>query len=143
MPTKDELAAELEAVKAERDELAATVDELRAAGTGDADRPVVNYRPTRPFLSEGERQDLEMHGVTNSPFTGERLTATGEDVEPRTATARKADERARKAGDTGRDRDVVGLDRIPVDPATVATVGAAAPADVDDQVDEQPVVEQE
>jgi len=28
----------------------------------------------RPWLSEGERQELERTGVTNSPFTGERIT---------------------------------------------------------------------
>lgn len=106
MPTKDELEAELATVTRERDELRAAVAEQRPAAPA-------NYRPTRPFLSEGERQELEQYGVTNSPFTGEQITASGENVEPRTATARRADERA---ADATRERaDVIGLDRIPVD----------------------------
>lgn len=103
-------------------ELEAENADLRARADGDG-RPAVNYRPVRPFLSEGERQDLELYGVTNSPFTGEQITASGEDVEPRTATARRNDERARAAT---RDRaDVVGLDFIPTD--TAASEPASTP----------------
>ena len=115
MPTKDELADELARVTAERDELRARVD----AGP-DATTAAPAYKPFRPFLSEGERQDLAMNGVTNSAFTGEQLTASGEGVEPKTATARRNDERA---ADARRPRaDVVGLDVIPVDGVTPAAV---------------------
>lgn len=38
-------------------------------------------------LSEGERQDLVLHGTTNSPWTGERLTAEGEGVERKDLSA--------------------------------------------------------
>lgn len=119
MATKDELQQRV-------DELEAENAALRARADGD-DRPVVNYRPSRPFLSEGERQDLEQYGVTNSPFTGEQITATGEGVEPRTATARRADERVAVAG---RDRaDVVGLDFIPADGVTATGEPASTPVE--------------
>jgi hypothetical protein len=53
-------------------------EELRASR---ADQRLSHGRAERPFLSEGERQDLQQYGVTNSPFTGERITAQDEGVE--------------------------------------------------------------
>lgn len=113
MPTKDELQQRV-------DELEAENAKLREQGA--AAPAVVNYKPTRPFLSEGERQDLQQYGVTNSPFTGEQITASGEGVEPKTATARRADERA---ADTRRDRaDVPGLDHVPAEIVTTTDPGS-------------------
>jgi hypothetical protein len=66
---------ELARLRAENERLRG---QLAASG---ADNRLSQNRATRPFLSEGERQDLELNGVTNSPFTGERLTAQGEGVE--------------------------------------------------------------
>lgn len=104
--TKAEIAAERDALA---DQVAELRDQVAAAGA-----PAAPYKPFRPHLSEGERQDLIARGVTNSPFTGEQITATSEGVEPATEPARRADKRANDAaGDVDRD-DVVGLDRIPV-----------------------------
>lgn len=89
MPTKDELEQENEELRArvaelEQDQAATAERDLTATGT---DRP----KPKRPdYLSEGERQDLEAHGVTNSPFTGEPLDAITEGVEPGNPVAVKA-----------------------------------------------------
>lgn len=111
MPTKDELEAELARVTAERDELRDQAAREPAAAPA--------YKPFRPHLSAGEVADLQLYGVTNSPFTGEQITASDEGVEPRTATARRADERAQTAT---RDRaDVVGLDHIPVETSAAPT----------------------
>jgi hypothetical protein len=87
--TKDEIAAERDSL---RDQVAVLQDELEAATA-----PVVPIvaRPERPDfgLSAGELSDLEMHGVTVSPFTGETLTATLEGVTPQTPTAIRNDAR--------------------------------------------------
>lgn len=53
----------------------------RELAESKADQRLSHGRSSRPFLSEGERADLELHGVTNSPFNGERLTAEEEGVE--------------------------------------------------------------
>jgi len=89
MPTKDELEQENAAL---RDRVAQLEAEPRdVTGTGTR-RPA----PQRPEygLSEGERQDLETSGVTNSPFTGEQLNAHDEGVEPATPEARRRADRA-------------------------------------------------
>jgi hypothetical protein len=63
---------------------------------------------SRPFLSEGERADLEFYGATNSPFTGERLTAEGEGVE----TKREADALELPPTRTGSRGAVEGFDYV-------------------------------
>jgi len=93
MPTKDELEQQLEQAHeriAELEEQAAAT-ERDATSTG-AKRPT----PQRPDygLSEGERQALELEGVTTSPFTGEQLDAHTEGVEPTNPVARRRAERA-------------------------------------------------
>lgn len=88
------------ALEKENDDLRAENARLREEREDEQVVPQPNTRPKphRPSfgMSEGERADLEQHGVTNSPFTGERLTASGEGVEPANADARKADERANR-----------------------------------------------
>lgn len=74
-PVDPKPSDEVASLRAENERLRG---QLAASG---ADRRLSQNRATRPFLSEGERQDLELNGVTNSPFTGERLTAEGEGVE--------------------------------------------------------------
>lgn len=63
---------------------------------GEDPGPSVPRRPSFG-LSEGERQDLTEHGVTTSPFTGDRLTASGEGVDPANERAERADKRASSA----------------------------------------------
>lgn len=101
-------------IAAERDELRDELDKLRAQ-LATAGGPAAPYKPFRPHLSEGERQDLLANGVTNSPFTGEQITASSVGVKPASEPARLADKRA-TAGRAARDRaDIVGLDAIEVD----------------------------
>jgi hypothetical protein len=87
MPTKDELERE----NAELRERVAQLEERNVTGTG-ASRPA----PERPDygLSEGERQALEIDGVTTSPFTGELLDAHTEGVEPANPVARRRADKA-------------------------------------------------
>lgn len=68
--TKAELEERAAALEAENEQLRG---QLATAGVGR----VVQPAPRRPWLSEGERQELAMYGETNSPFTGERLTTEG------------------------------------------------------------------
>lgn len=85
-PTKDELeqrVVELEQENAKlRDAAAASGDGHIATGLAGARKP---ERPKddqgNPILSAGEKTDLEQHGVTISPFTGETLDAITEGVE--------------------------------------------------------------
>lgn len=98
-PTKDEIEQENRELRARVAELEQDAAERDVTGTGVA-RP----RPARPtndagevVLSEGERQALEEHGVTVSPFTGELLNALDEGVEPATPQARRRAERAHHA----------------------------------------------
>lgn len=90
MPTKDELEAENAQLR----------EELAAARAGQKGAPRKPARPTddngNPVLSAGEHADLEQHGVTISPFTGETLNAYDEGVEPLNP---EAAERARQARD--------------------------------------------
>lgn len=60
----------------ERDRLIAENEQLRGqlAAAGATGRREFQAQARRPFLSEGERQELALYGETNSPFTGERLT---------------------------------------------------------------------
>ncbi|SCF22654.1 hypothetical protein [Micromonospora mirobrigensis] len=67
--TKDEIAAERDQLRAENEQLRG---QLTTAGVPRLENEAA---PRRPFLSEGERQELETYGVTNSPFTGQRLQA--------------------------------------------------------------------
>lgn len=94
MPTKDELEAENARLKSRVEELEQSA-ERDVTGTGRT-----AAAPTRPDygLSEGERQDLEAHGVTTSPFTGETLNALDEDVntDALTPEARRRAERAQR-----------------------------------------------
>lgn len=81
-------------LEAENAQLRAAVETLRAAGPADV--KTFDRQPRRPSfgLSAGEASDLQLHGVTSSPFTGETLTASGEGVEPANDEARAADRRA-------------------------------------------------
>jgi hypothetical protein len=74
-PTAAKPQDEVARLRAENERLRG---QLAASG---ADRRLSRNRSTRPFLSEGERADLELNGVTNSPFTGERLNAAAEGVD--------------------------------------------------------------
>ena len=82
MPTKDELEQRLADITAERDEL------REQLGSGHVSTGTARRTPQRPtddagnvILSAGEKSDLQMHGVTISPFTGETLNAIDEGVE--------------------------------------------------------------
>ena len=66
---------------------------------GEDPGPSVPVRPSFG-MSEGERQDLAEHGVTTSPFNGERLTASGAGVETTNPRAEAADRRASGADKT-------------------------------------------
>jgi hypothetical protein len=77
-----------------RERIAQLEDKLRERGEDPG--PSVPVRPSFG-LSEGERSDLAEHGVTSSAFTGERLTASGEGVEPANERAAAADRRATQA----------------------------------------------
>lgn len=81
MPTKDEL-------EAQNEELRARVAELEAGRPATV--PPVPVRPDFG-LSAGEASDLAVHGVTVSPFTGETLTASTEGVETLSPTAERRD----------------------------------------------------
>ena len=61
--TKDDIAAERDALRAENEKLRA---QLAAASVGTVPAP-------KPYLTEGERQDLITFGVTNDVHTGQRL----------------------------------------------------------------------
>jgi len=77
MPTKEELEQENAKLTTERESLVAYVERLTAENDRLLDAALAAApaaAPRRPWLSEGERQELERFGVTNSPFTGERLT---------------------------------------------------------------------
>lgn len=96
MPTKDEL-------EQENAELRAEVQRLSKGGN-IATTGGVRPKPARPVdadgdpvLSAGEHADLEMHGVTISPFTGETLNALDEGVTPGNPEARRRAEEERAA----------------------------------------------
>lgn len=98
-PTKDEL-------EQQNAELRAQLAELE----GGPARPAAPARPDYG-LSEGERQDLEAHGVTTSPFTGEQLNAVDEarvDVRKLTPEARARAERAARPAESAPDDPPVG-----------------------------------
>lgn len=67
-----DLRAENERLKAENDRLRTMVNEAAEPG-GHTARPVA-VEPSYG-MSEGQRADIEMNGVTTSPFTGRRQTA--------------------------------------------------------------------
>lgn len=69
--TKAELEAQRDALQAENERLRG---QLATAGAGPR---VAQAQPVQPWLSEGERQELEAYGRTSSPFTGREIT-TGE-----------------------------------------------------------------
>lgn len=67
-----ETKAELEARNAE---LEAENERLRGQlATAGAGQRVTQAQPRQPWLSEGERQELEAYGHTSSPFTGRTVT---------------------------------------------------------------------
>lgn len=84
--TKAELEQDLDAAQDRIAELEQELETARAAGERDSDgvdryadgNAKPNTRPTAPVpsfgMSEGERQDLQIHGRTNSPWNGEVLT---------------------------------------------------------------------
>ena len=81
---KEDITAERDALREENERLRAELAERPAAGVNASAAAGLSgvHQATRPpFLSEGERAELEMRGVANSPFTGERLTAAEEGVE--------------------------------------------------------------
>lgn len=66
--------------KAELEERAARLeaDNERLRGqlaTAGAGQRIAQATPRTPWLSEGERQELEAYGAAVSPFTGQRVTA--------------------------------------------------------------------
>lgn len=108
--TKDEIAAQRDQLRAENEQLRGQLVEL--AGRSPAR---VTF-PARPAfgLSEGERQDLELHGVTSSPFDGSRILASDYDVDVLTVAGRKrlADEQARRAAAGDARAAVEGVDYV-------------------------------
>lgn len=113
MPTKEELEQEVARLTADVETLTAENDRLLDAATAPA--PAVPAPAARrPWLSEGERQELERHGVTNSPFTGERITI---------------DEAREYLEETGQD----GVKIADPDPVIAAAAGYTAPADSIDE----------
>lgn len=113
MPTKEELEQEVARLSADVETLTAENDRLLDAATAPA--PAVPAPAARrPWLSEGERQELERHGVTTSPFTGQRITI----------------EQAREyLQETGQD----GVTIADPDPVIAAAAGYTAPADSIDE----------
>lgn len=95
MPTKDELEARVAELEEQNAELRDQV------GTGNVSTGITGRRrPQRPtdddgnvILSAGEKSDLEIHGVTISPFTGETLDAITEGVEPLNPEAKRRAQR--------------------------------------------------
>lgn len=113
MPTKEELELELSRVTAELEETRVQLADAEAFAAAPA--PAVPAPAARrPWLSEGERQELERHGVTNSPFTGERITI---------------DEAREYLEETGQD----GVKIADPDPVIAAAAGYTAPADSIDE----------
>lgn len=72
--------------------------ELRVKLTQAEGAPNTRPEPTRPSfgLTEGERSELEVRGVTTDPFTGDVLTAKGEGVETSNDEAKATSDRFAK-----------------------------------------------
>lgn len=102
--TKADLQAENERLRAQ----------LAAGGSG---LTRVTF-PARPAfrgdteLSEGERQDLEINGVTNSPFDGRRLLASDFGIEPTTDWGRENLRREQERRERERGEGIEGVDYI-------------------------------
>jgi hypothetical protein len=112
VPTKEELEQENARLSDEvydlREQAAAAMSAPELAA---AIAPVAR----RPWLSEGERQELERVGVTNSPFDGSRLTID--------------EARDYLAGSEGQH----GVTIADPDPAVARAAGYTAPADSIDE----------
>ena len=114
MPTKEELEQEVARLTADVETLTAENDRLTDRLL-DAPAPAVPAPVARrPWLSEGERQELERHGVTNSPFDGRRITID------------EAREYLEESGQHG-------VEIADPDPAMAAAAGYTAPADSIDE----------
>jgi hypothetical protein len=120
LPTKEELEQEVARLTSEKESLGRNVEDLTAENdrlldAATAPAPAVPAPAARrPWLSEGERQELERHGVTTSPFDGQRITI----------------EQAREyLQETGQ----FGVTIADPDPVIAAAAGYTAPADSIDE----------
>jgi hypothetical protein len=99
--TKDEIAAERDALRAENEQLRAQLASTTSATYLRAANPEPRFE-----LSAGEQHDLQVHGVTRSARTGKAITAEDfpdqVDLDALSDTARDAiareNERRSKAG---------------------------------------------
>lgn len=126
--TKDDIAAERDALRAENEQLRA---QLAAAG-----RPEGPVRPAQTFqLSEGDRQELAMRGVVN--VAGRQLTA--EQVRAKLPEGQRdidlGDADAPAPLPTRPETNIAGVDYVwpsvargQIDPAVAGTPGINGPA---------------
>jgi hypothetical protein len=85
--TKDDIAAQRDALQADNERLRG---ELAAARVGAASPARVTLATPDPnFLCEGDRQALEINGVVNSATTGRQLLASDFDIEVKTEQGRE------------------------------------------------------
>lgn len=142
--TKDEIAAD-------RDRLAAENDALRARLTalGQTDVPGAQG-PARLFLSEGDRQDLEMHGRVNlggRSMTTEQVTdalqgGPQEGVEIAEKPIGAPDQAPPAVAPTsirGFDYVYPSVARGVIDPKVAGTPGINGPAAQPEDVDQEPI----
>ncbi|HYF73912.1 MAG TPA: hypothetical protein VD864_13875 [Nocardioides sp.] len=95
-PTGD--AARIAELERENEKLRGELAEARAGRPGSERRDPLE-RPKRdgkPVLTEGERQDLEMNGVTRPAFGGPEILASDYDVEVKTDHGRERLQRAER-----------------------------------------------
>lgn len=141
--TKDQIAAQRDALRDQVAKLEGDLEHARGQLAAAGASPARVTFPARPAfgLSEGERQALELEGVTNSPFDGKRIYADEHGVDVVTEAGRRRLAEARR--DTPRREGIEGVDYVypSVAPGVLASdapVRGAVPADQvdDDLVDE-------
>ena len=85
--TKDDIAAQRDALVAENERLKGELASSRAGGASPA--MVTLAAPDPNFLCEGDRQALEVNGVVNSATTGRQLLASDFGIEVKTEQGRE------------------------------------------------------
>lgn len=98
--TKDEIAAQRDALVAENERLKGELAAARAGGASPA--MVTLAAPAPDFLSEGDRQAMEINGVVNRATDGRELLASDFGIDVKTEQGRANLERAQARKAEGR-----------------------------------------